>query len=164
MNILALDLGTRTGWCYNRGIEIQQGTWTLAKPKEITQWGKERLDRRCDPRPTRLNELLIPYSYELDVVIFEDVFFTSYTKQVQLWSSLRTAVWMVFSHIKLECISPTTLKKFAGHGAMTKQGMSRALKKQHPSLWAPHLDDSQASPAVSTIQGTPKRSLQVPTA
>ena len=136
--ILALDLGTKTGYCYGDSIStLKVGTWKLATAKEVTQWGKERLTRRCDPRCARLWHELdrLP---KPDIVVFEDVEFASYTKQVQLWASLRAAVWLSYggfsgcgySGVLLECVPVGTLKKFAtGAGNANKNGMERAATR-----------------------------------
>lgn len=127
MNILAVDLGTKTGFAYNRGAELSVGTWELATKKEITAWGKMRLTRRKDPRVDRLCRNLADLG-TFDVVIFEDVEFIKYQKQAQLWASLRTALWQCADGILFECVPVTTLKKFAtGSGKATKEAMAKFL-------------------------------------
>lgn len=136
--ILALDLGTKTGYCYGCDLRNQQrGTWNLATAKEVRDWGKERLTRRCDPRVARLWHELDSLPRP-DIVVFEDVEFASYTKQVQLWASLRAAVWLSyggfsgcgFSGVLVECVPVATLKKFAtGAGNANKNGMERAATR-----------------------------------
>lgn len=135
MNILALDLGTKTGYAYNRGEAFVAGTWTLGTSKEIKQWGKERLTRRKDPRIMRLCVHLAELGL-FDVLVFEDVQFSVYTQQTQLWSSFRSAIWLCGQSTVTECIPVTTLKKFAtGNGGEQKEGMELMLKKNHPNLW-----------------------------
>lgn len=130
--ILALDLGTKTGYCYGHNNRDQQrGTWNLATAKEVRAWGKERLTRRCDPRIARLQSQLhrLPRA---DIVVFEDVQFSSYTLQVQLWASLRAAVWLTYegTGTLIECVPVTTLKAFAtGAGNANKNGMLRAATR-----------------------------------
>lgn len=133
MNILALDLGTKTGFCGPNGM----GTWKLSTAKEVTEWSKTRLTRRCDPRIIRLYSHLAPLSDKLDLVVFEDVQFSSSTFQCQLWSSLRAAVWLSFSQraVKIECVPVATLKKFAtGHGGATKEMMRDSAGKMCPEF------------------------------
>lgn len=128
MIILALDLGTKTGYCYgDRATALDVGTLTLATTKEITGFRKARADRRCDPRIGRLwTELRA--RFDPDLVVFEDVEFSSYTKQTQLWSSLRSVVWLVFPKAQYECVPVGTLKKFAtGAGNATKEMMMKAF-------------------------------------
>lgn len=125
--ILALDLGTRTGYAHNGGDTLEVGTWILAKPKEITEWGKSRLTRRSDPRITRFCEILSGLP-EFDVVCFEDVQFSSSTYQTQLWASLRASVWLCSKRKHIECVPVGTLKKFATHcGNATKSMMMSAF-------------------------------------
>jgi hypothetical protein len=145
MHILALDLGTHTGFARTiPGSElIEAGTWHLASKSEVTAWGKQRLTRRDDPRIHRLAEKLgcepVP-----DVVIFEDVEFQTYTLQCQLWASLRTVVWLSFGeHSFMECVPVTTLKKFAtGNGWADKAGMLAAIRKRFPAYDTAGLDDN----------------------
>lgn len=134
MQTLSLDLGTHCGFAYGANGIDQAGTWTLATPAEIREWGKERLTRRQDPRPRRLYEKLVALPSVPELIVFEDVPFSSYALQCQLWSSLRTAVWL-FGHFQsvrlMDCLGPNQLKKFAtGHGGATKEMMCAALKKQ----------------------------------
>lgn len=141
MKILALDLGTTTGWATLEDSNLQLGSHRLATPQEIKRWGRERLDRTCDLRPFRLYAFLTARPTP-DLLVFEDVEFQSYTKQCQLWSSLRTAVQFAvrkgFSTkavlgTKIECVPVSTLKKFAtGHGGATKEMMCSALCRKFP--------------------------------
>lgn len=135
MRILALDLGTKTGFCFGENEIGDCGTWTLSKPKEVTEWRKCRLDRRWDPRIFRLANHLSTFQRP-DLVVFEDVEFQSALKQVQLWSSLRSVAWLAFIHARYECVPVKTLKKFAtGHGGATKEMMRAALFKQHSAFY-----------------------------
>lgn len=134
MKILALDLGTKTGIAHNLGGEVDATTLTLATAKEITAWGKTRQTRRKDPRVYRLYKFLCSLPRP-DAVVFESVDFSSYTLQVQLWASLRAAVWLAYSSevTVIECIGVSSLKKwFTGAGNATKEMMEAALYKQHP--------------------------------
>jgi len=147
-NILALDLGTKTGYAFNAGGTFQCGTWILATPREITQFSKERLNRRRDPRVLQLRERLKVFSP--DIVVFEDVQFASSTYQVQLWSALRAAVWLTFPDILVDCVPVGTLKRFAtGHGSATKEMMAASLRRKHPSIWTASnvLDDNAVDAA-----------------
>ena len=106
---------------------------TLATAKEITAWGKERLTRRCDPRARRLYSNIQKFflrrpDCQPNVVVFEDVEFSTFTLQTQLWSALRTAVWLAVPQgVLIECVGVSALKKFAtGHGGATKEMMMRA--------------------------------------
>lgn len=137
MKILALDLGTHLGLAHN----FNEGTITaeshdLATAREIREWGKQRWDRRNDPRVQRLACLLAAISPCPEVVLFEDVQFSTFTKQTQLWASYRAAVWLVFGQKAiLECVPVSTLKKFAtGHGGATKEMMAAALYREHPEM------------------------------
>lgn len=137
MRILALDLGTATGYAYDDAHEGPVcGTWKLASTKEVTAWGKDRSTRRCDPRVGRLFDLVrtLDAVHWFDVIIFEDVQFASSTYQVQLWSSLRAAVWLGCKITKpkhFDCVPVATLKKFAtGNGSADKTQMLAAAKRK----------------------------------
>jgi Holliday junction resolvasome RuvABC endonuclease subunit len=138
VKILALDLGTHLGLAHNFNEgKITAESHDLATAKEITAWGKQRWDRRNDPRIHRLALLLAGITQPVpDVVCFEDVQFSSFTKQTQLWASYRTVVWLVFGQkAVLECVPVSTLKKFAtGHGGADKSMMAAALYREHPEL------------------------------
>lgn len=139
MTGIALDLGTKTGYAMTCGMVLAAGTWTLASPVLIKSEAKLRMDRRLDIRIPRLYHALknSHNAKPLDWVFFEDVQFSSTTKQTQLWASLRAAVWM-FAHehnVKIECCPVGTLKKFAtGYGGATKDQMRGAAQLKYPDL------------------------------
>lgn len=139
-DILAIDIGTSTGWAYNRGDEFFAGSWKLASPKEIEKWGKERLTRRKDPRVERLCEKLSALP-EFDVIVIEDVQFASSRKQAHLWAALRSAVWLCGKTRIFEAVDVKTLKKFAISGNADKAAMSTSLLLQHPEFWRAEYGD-----------------------
>lgn len=133
MNILALDLGTTTGFAYNMDGVFKCGSWLLATPKEVKELRRRRMDRRQDPRILKLHQYLTAMRRpQFDAVVFEDVQFASYTLQVQLWSSLRASVWLAYGPaVIVEAVPVGTLKKFAtGNGAADKDAMAEALVRQ----------------------------------
>jgi Holliday junction resolvasome RuvABC endonuclease subunit len=145
--ILALDLGTHCGWAYrSRSGDITAGTWELAKAADITKAGKLRMDRRLDPRIPALYRRLRSVwndnvgegpNNPIDFIVFEDVQFSSFTQQTQLWSSLRAAVWLfAYLHqIPTDCIPVKTLKLFAtGSGAADKEFMIECAAKLFPEI------------------------------
>lgn len=132
---LALDLATATGWAYNSSSGFLAGTEVLAGKKEISEFAKDRRDRRDDPRVSRLWTFLRRWT-TIDYVVFEDVEFSSSTKQVQLWSSFRAAMWIAIPGAHFEAVPVGTLKKFAGHGSATKEMMAKFLVKQYPERFA----------------------------
>lgn len=141
MDILALDLGTKTGFAWNRGDEFFCGTWVLGTDTEIRKWGKDRQRRTGDPRIERLCTHVTKLGH-FDMIVIEDVMFASSVYQVQLWASLRAAVWLCCDATKFEAVPVQTLKKFAcGNGAADKAAMSRFLKFRHWNLWTPELSD-----------------------
>lgn len=145
--MLALDLATSTGYAFNRGSEFFCGTWVLGTDKEIRKWGKERLTRTVDPRIDRLCKHVSELGL-FELVVFEDVMFSTHTKQTQLWSSLRAAVWLCARTTRFDCVPVATLKKFAtGNGAADKPTMSKWLRSQYPEIWTPELNDDAVDAA-----------------
>ena len=152
MKILAIDLGTHTGWCLGDAGKLPTyGTLTLAKPREVTQFGADRTARTEDPRIRRLWKWIFDtvQREQPNVVVWEDVQFSSYTFQVQLWSSLRTALQLGArgAHNRnqpmiFECVPVMTLKKFAGGGCADKAAMKRYLRKKHPEIDISSCDDN----------------------
>lgn len=143
MDCLAIDLGTKTGYAYNRGAFFSAGTWTLATDREVTTWGKVRLNRRKDPRINRLCEFIsVLDTVEFDVIVFEDVQFVSTTYQAHLWAGLRSAIWLCGKAHHFDCVPVGTLKKFAtGNGAATKFAMAKSLYRSF-TAFPPGLDDN----------------------
>lgn len=143
MNILGIDLGTHTGYCYNApngGLQI--GTYELATKKEITAFTKERLDRRCDPRVQNLFKIVagVMQSADIEAVVFEDVQFQGDSlQQSQLWPSYRTAVQLAARLNQrlqtIECVPVGTLKKFAVTGSATKAQMATSALVRFPSIF-----------------------------
>lgn len=135
MRVLGIDLGTKTGYAFSsNGVIGDCGTWILSKSKEITYAKKLRLDRRCDPRFSRLVDNLMNAHHltaPLDYIVFEDVQFAVTVMASQLWSSLRSAIWMMSKQgVKIDCVPVGTLKKFAtGSGAANKVSMAVSLNK-----------------------------------
>lgn len=140
MRILALDLGTNTGWALSDRGEITSGTWKLLTDKERDKQKKDGLDRCCDVRFARLKEKILA-CWPLDVVVFEDVQFLSTQLQAQLWAGLRTVVVLHFPQVRVLCLPVGTLKKFAtGSGNATKEMMLAALVQKYPGRfrWGSH--------------------------
>ena len=146
MNILALDLGTTTGYAYG-STEPPLGHWILGSEREITAWGRSRLTRRQDPRVIRLFHNLRNFK-DANLVVFEDVTFQTYTYQTQLWSSFRAAVWLAFPNTLIDCVPVSTLKKFAtGSAFADKKMMMNALLKFSPGVNRVTLTDDEADAA-----------------
>lgn len=150
MKILGLDLATSTGYAYNDDEDrFHCGSWLLATDSELKAARKQRLNRRLDPRVTALYKQVetLHQIHNFDVIVFEDVQFSTYTLQCQLWSSLRAAIWLAPKATKqpvFEAVPVQTLKIFAtNHGAATKSMMVRALIKSD-SRFSAHVDPEWA--------------------
>lgn len=138
MNVLALDLGTHTGWATNKG-GLSLGTWDLATDKEVTAWGKTRLTRRGDPRFCRLRKHIAEQG-PIDALVFEDVLFGSTVNQAHLWATLRAAIWAMGCDecgLFVQAVPVATLKLFAtGHGGAKKEMMMQAAERMLPGRFA----------------------------
>jgi hypothetical protein len=125
--ILALDLGTKTGWAYrNGGGIISAGCWVLQKPDETTAAAKLRRDRTLDMR--------IPTLYRLLKDFWQ---FSRFTGQTQLWASLRAVVWQFcFNYgIARDCCPVGTLKKHCtGCGTAMKSAMIEGAQRLYPGI------------------------------
>lgn len=143
-SVIALDLGTKTGFAVWRGGQLALGTWPLTKASE--RKGKAPQLRRFDPRVKVLYATLeqtIAVLPKPALVIFEDVEFSTYTKQTQLWASLRAAMWLAPGADLYDCVPVGTLKKFAtGHGGADKVMMEAAFKREPVSTMFSELDDN----------------------
>jgi len=148
-NILALDLGTTTGWAYRDSAgKVTAGSWLLQRDADRKRAAKERLDRRLDPRIPLLYQRLRLFWIDrqlaagneappIDLLVFEDVQFSRYTMQTQLWASFRATTWLFcyLHNIQTDCIPVTTLKKLAtGSGAADKAFMIREASKLFPKV------------------------------
>lgn len=152
MSVLALDLGTKTGYAFTSGGRIDSGTWQLTTPAKGRSKDADYDDRDMDPRFaelwTKLSSVFNHCAYRkspLTHIFFEDVEFLSYQKQAQLWGGFR-AVVMAFASLCTPSlltrgVAVGTLKKFAtGSGAAKKEHMKMALQRQ--GKWNPKMDDN----------------------
>lgn len=120
--ILALDLGTHTGWaCRGLRGEMLAGTWDFVQKKGPCC--------AVDPRLVLFRQKLVEET-RIDLLVYEDVQFMRGRAQAFLWSGFRTVLWL-FAHdynIPIICCPVKTLKKFAtGNGNADKDEMASAL-------------------------------------
>jgi hypothetical protein len=122
MKILALDLGTNTGWARRLHGAALSGTWSLPTKKKGADC--------CviDPRLILFRERLRDNT-DVDALVYEDVKFVRSQAQAHLWAGFRAVLWL-FAHdynIPTFCCPVQTLKKFAtGSGAADKDAMALA--------------------------------------
>lgn len=120
MSILALDLGTKTGWAMIDG-PVRFGTWDLTPTRYDSQAMRFiRLEDRL--RATFANT-------DIKLVVFEKVEFAKTTQAAQIWGGLfaTMAAWCHKSGIEFEGVGVTVLKKFAtGKGNAKKPDMIAA--------------------------------------
>lgn len=140
MKILAIDLGTTTGWAIREGNgKLAAGSQLLATERQLAAQRKIRGDRRGDMRILALWEFLedMDETEPFDTIVFEDVQFVRSTAQAHLWASFRTTIWL-YAHLHsltVECLATGKLKIFAtGCGSATKEMMAAWLVKKHPEI------------------------------
>lgn len=139
MNILALDIATKTGYAINGPNKLVAGTKLLASVKELKRNKMLRFDRRIDVRAVSffiwLTEMV--NAWNPDIVVFEDIRFASSQAQAHLWGSLRGVVWSVCAadpKIRVDCLDTGKLKIWAtGSGTADKGGMAWALIEKEPN-------------------------------
>lgn len=135
MKILALDLGTKTGWAFAaKDYPTACGTFLLADEDKVAEQGKNGMDRRGDIRFLALVDFLEGFvrSPGLDMIVFEDVQFLTTTQQSQLWATWRAAIWLVHFRysVPTDCLPVKSLKLWAtGSGKADKRDMMLALSR-----------------------------------
>ena len=139
MRIITFDLGTKTGWAVKDDYLQVSGTEILASAKEIAMQAKAHKDRCCDIRFQRIQNLVQGY-LPAAIVAFEDVEFSTFTYQTQLWAGLRTALILACmgeeNPPEIVAVPVGTLKKFAtGRGNATKEMMAISLAQQDPTRY-----------------------------
>jgi Holliday junction resolvasome RuvABC endonuclease subunit len=139
MNILALDLGTRTGYALLKDEHISIGTKKLLNNKSASgarfldfyRWLIETIER-----------------HHIYMVFFERVYGHSGTEAAHIYGAFMYVLAMVCEERKIECrgISVGTIKKFAtGKGNATKEEMIMAAKSQG---FNPQTDDEADALAI----------------
>lgn len=149
--VIAVDPATVTGLAWT---SAETGTVASTSVRLVPEKVLRKLDLRFfDPRPVqlrrRLVEIVESYSFSVCLsnfrpmkilVAFEDVQFAKSLAQVQLWGTLRGAIWTAFDEIPVEqaCFHfvscPTgVLKRFAtGSGNADKDHMAIAARRRWP--------------------------------
>lgn len=154
--ILALDMGTSTGWAVWNGSQMISGSWELSTAKELKAADK----RCCDPRVESFNHKLMDgmRSYGQNDpwdIYFEDVQFASSTYQVQLWASLRGVLMLQCKRNRIRAVPVGTLKKFAtGSGNATKELMAAALRAKEPSVFSATLPEDPKWSVLRKVDST----------
>jgi hypothetical protein len=134
MKILALDLGTKTGYAMrdsNGGF--QSGTWLLSDPRRASI---KRAYGESDSRFRNLYHRLLQLM-PVTAIYYEDVQFASSQYQAQLWGGFRAIVTLFQTESTFIVGIPVgTLKKFVtGKGNSLKAGMAKSLLNQFPALY-----------------------------
>lgn len=124
--LLAIDLGTQTGWALNRGSVLSSGSQPF-KPKRFEGGGMRYL------RFSKwLDEMLILCDGCIDVVAFEEVRRHAGTDAAHVYGGLMATLtaWCESKDIPYYGIPVGTIKKFAtGNGAAGKDMMIAAARE-----------------------------------
>lgn len=134
--ILALDLGSATGWCLHygdrRGVH-SSGTWKL---------DGDPTDRVCD-FATRLMSILD--CHRVDRVVYEQAWFHKASAAAHLYGAFKHAAIATARSrdIEAEAVSWSTVKAFAGHGRFKKGDMIKAANKRWPGHDFKRNDDDE---------------------
>ncbi len=136
---LALDLGTKTGWALRNSLgEITSGTMNVTISAAEMKAAGDDWGRNEDPRFIRLWAHIdgLVRAAGVTKIVFEDVLFSEYTYQTQLWATFRAAVWaqkLSRPTLAFGCLNTATLKLVStGHGGATKAMMAAHLVLRYP--------------------------------
>ena len=126
MNILALDLGSNTGFAYRFRECVIADTWEFPAKKK----GADCCT--VDPRLLLFRNKLLSVIGALRPThfVYEDVKFVRSQAQAHLWAGFRAVLWLVATDHKIPClcVPVQTLKIFAtGKGNSDKDAMALAL-------------------------------------
>lgn len=133
-NLLALDLGTLTGWAFGdlSGENARSGVWKLATPGEL-----KRHKGDDDLRVVRLARKLAEFHDKVGCVAWEQVQFIKSRAQAHLWAGLRAVIFLWIAEQRTRPITVAcpvgTLKKYAtGNGSALKPEMAQCLAAKFP--------------------------------
>jgi crossover junction endodeoxyribonuclease RuvC len=133
--LLALDLGTNTGWCVGTTGALVSGVWGL-KPSRWEGGGMKFVKfRQC------LNE--IQASRPIDLVVYEAVRRHAGTDAAHSYGGLLAVLteWCETQHIPYEGVAVATIKReFTGSGNASKDAMIAEARRRGFSP----IDDNEA--------------------
>lgn len=125
MTVLALDLGTTTGWCHGKPRQIISGTWDL-RPRRFDGGGMRYLRFR-----EMLGHLVVPELERPKLVVFEEVRRHAGTDAAHVYGGLLATLtaWCEEQGIAYEGIPVQTIKKFAcGKGNAGKNNVVASVR------------------------------------
>lgn len=142
MNILSLDLGSRTGYSiFNLSdggyfpldygfVDLVPGSSSSQRSQSAKKQSGSGI-QAYDPRPRAFSKLLqvLASKFSPDIISFEDVEFAKSLEQAHNWGSYRGAMWATFGETVRWMTFPVgTIKKFAtGRGDAEKDQMLASL-------------------------------------
>jgi len=124
MNLLALDIATKTGFC----TQTASGSWNLTPKKD------ESRGMRLVRFKAKLREIC--EMEKINLIVFEQL--ATYGKFPNFVGAEMQGVLKLFceeNNIEHKSYAPTVIKKFGtGKGNAKKEGMVEAAKKYNPSV------------------------------
>jgi len=121
VNILALDLGTTTGWALSkRGAPVQGGSESFSPKRSETsaqRWLKFR---------QFLADIGRDAGGEIHVVYYERVLHHTAVQAAHIYGGFEAMlqVWCEVNRVRMVCVSPMTIKKhWTGKGNVDKKAM-----------------------------------------
>lgn len=137
MTVLALDLGTTTGWCCGKPRQIISGTWDL-RPRRFDGGGMRYLRFR-----EMLGHMIVPELERPKLVVFEEVRRHAGTDAAHVYGGLLATLtsWCEEHGIPYEGVPVQTIKRFAtGKGNGGKNAVLAAVR----SWGFSPIDDNEA--------------------
>ncbi len=127
MNILAIDLGSKTGVCFMRDSQVcRVETWNLEGDTDAALF--------CDLNDTLESAIV----YEApEAVAYEEVASHKGTRAAHIYGGLRAVLLMACVHHEVQCLSYSvgTIKKYAtGKGNADKDAMLLAAERRWPGV------------------------------
>lgn len=141
---LFVDIGSLSGYALLKDGVVESGTWQLGSAKANKAQSEHSGDRKKDYRVVNLLRILQQLP-KPDVVVFEDIEFSTSQAQGQLWASYRTMLWAAFPEADFFRILPVHLKQYAtGNARAEKEDMLKSLIEKYPSLYrGESVDDNE---------------------
>ena len=141
--LIAIDLGTKTGWAVYRDGKITSGTWQLVDPKRKESAGYRYW--QFELQLMRLIRAVTASNTPISCVYFEEVRRHLGTEAAHVYGGLRATLYTVLdkSGIPYASIPVATIKQAAtGKGNAPKDLMLRSAQEKWPEQNV--YDDNQA--------------------
>ena len=141
--MLALDLGTTTGWAVHRCGRVYSGTWKLVPPSRLEGGGMRYL--RFENQLLEMLKLCSETRHPVTRVYFEEVERHAGTDAAHVYGGLVAILMKTLEEEKIPFAGlpvKTVKKLFAGNGNAGKELMISTAKSKYPDQQI--ADDNQA--------------------